>query len=95
MEWSTTILTLILIGGAIIALFVFVSAARLYVSPPDDIEGYWDETAKPERRGSGTSGRYGDRRKNDEKVEFPLRLGNLIIEHDRRRSPDRRQGMVH
>lgn len=94
MEWSTTILTLILIGAATSALFVFVSAARLYVSPSDEADSSL-ALVQLERRSTGSSGRYGDRRKSDGKVEFPLRLGNIVIEQDRRHTPDRRQGLIH
>lgn len=93
MEWSTSILTLLLIGAATSALFVFVSAARLYVSHSDEADLALSN-AEPERRSINPSRREGDRRKSDGNVEFPLRLGNMVIENDRRRTPDRRRGLA-
>lgn len=88
------VLALILFGVATSALFVFVSAVRLYVSNAKKTANK-SLGARPERRSIGPSGREGDRRKHEGNVEFPLQLDDRIIERDRRRIPDRRQGTMH
>jgi hypothetical protein len=90
-EWSTIVLILIFIGVTTSTLFVFVSAARLYVSDTGEVDAGSPES-QSERR---SMNREGDRRKRTERVEFPLRVGNVIIEHERRRTPDRRRLTLH
>jgi len=94
-EWSTIVLVLILIGVTTSALFVFVSAARLYVSDSDEADRQANAAQQPERRAAGVARRDGDRRKRGGNVTFPLRLHDLVIESERRRTPDRRQGTIH
>jgi hypothetical protein len=94
-EWSTIVLVIVLIGVTTSALFVFVSAARLYVSDTDDTDQRAQAARHPERRAAGVAGRDGDRRKRGGDVTFPLRLHDLVIQSERRRMPDRRQGTIH
>lgn len=94
MEWSTIVMALVFIGVATSALFIFVSAARLFVSDTDEVERK-SQGAQPERRSVISEANRRDRRQRSGRVEFPLQLGGMIIENERRQMPDRRQNTVH
>ncbi|MAT91608.1 MAG: hypothetical protein CME59_03315 [Halioglobus sp.] len=73
------------IGAIIVSAYVFMVAARNYVS---------DETAPRGPDGHPLRQRVergGDRR-SGEAVSFPLMVNGILIEKDRRVLPDRRQG---
>ena len=91
---STLVWALILIGVGASALFVFVSTARLFVSPDTPLPADDNRTPSEVEADIGileTAGRAGARRRQG-KVEFPLQLGDELVEHERRRLSGRRRG---
>jgi hypothetical protein len=76
-------------GAILISAYVFVVAARNYVSD--------DYTALRETRVTPTGRPYILRsatdRRSGKPVEFPLTVNGVVIPEDRRRLPDRRSSM--
>lgn len=73
-------------GAIIVSTYVFMVAARNYVS--DDSGHYPDTTDRTPRRFAERS--TSDRR-GGQPVTFPLMVNGILIERDRRVNPDRRQ----
>jgi len=90
-----TLLTAIAVlgGGALlIASWVFASAARRYLSGDDLREEYeaLQSDLSPYRRNWITrSGN--DRRRRPAPNVFPITVNGVVVEHDRRKHPDRRR----
>jgi len=73
-------------GAIVVSAYVFMVAARNYVS---DDSGHYPDTTDPAPR------RLVERSTSDRRcgqpVTFPLMVNGILIEHDRRVNPDRRQ----
>ena len=74
------------LGAIIVSTYVFMVAARNYVS--DDSGQHPDNADRTPRPFVERSGR--DRR-SSQHVTFPLIVNGILIERDRRVNPDRRQ----
>jgi hypothetical protein len=91
-ELTSILLSVALVAVTASALFVFVSAARFYVS--EEIEG------ERNTKGSAPSlpalqARNGERRRNRVPVVFPVEINGMIIEQERRSGVDRRDRTIH
>ena len=91
METWTILLALVFFGITASMVFIFVSSARLYMTSDDETA----ENPPHTRSGRRTVARQGDRRRNSAEVEFPLRIGHVVIEYDRRKTTDRRHSSLH
>lgn len=74
------------IGAIIVSAYVFMVAARNYVSDESAPRGPGGHAPRPRVERS-----RGDRR-SGAPVSFPLMVNGILIENDRRVLPDRRQG---
>lgn len=91
MDALLTIIAVLGFGALIISAFVFISAAKRYVTGEDlqdelqavnaDLPQYrpWVERSKT------------DRRQNTEPVLFPITVQGMYVAEDRRKLPDRRR----
>lgn len=73
-------------GAIVVSTYVFMVAARNYVS--DDSGHYPDNTDRTPRPRVERS--TSDRR-SGKPVTFPIMVNGILIEHDRRVNPDRRR----
>lgn len=89
MDIWTIIMALVFFGVTTSMVFIFVSSARLYMHRDDEP----DINLPDSRSGRRNVARQGDRRRNSGEVEFPLRLGHVVVEYDRRVTPDRRHSL--
>ncbi|MEM6484797.1 MAG: hypothetical protein AAF662_07440 [Pseudomonadota bacterium] len=95
MDTLLTIIGILGVGALLISVWVFLSAARRYVSDseldaefaasedlavPDDLSHRHYNPRSPD-----------DRRKNDNVVTFPATINGVFVERDRRHLPDRRR----
>jgi hypothetical protein len=71
------------VGAMVISAYVFMVAARTYVS----------EDASPRGKSAAFNRvvRSANDRRSGASVSFPLMVNGILIEHDRRCSPDRRK----
>ena len=74
------------VGAILVSTYVFVVAARNYVSDEDSTEG------RGKRRGPDQYVARSPRdRRSGQPVTFPLMVNGILIEKDRRVLPDRRK----
>ncbi|MFK8042973.1 hypothetical protein [Congregibacter sp.] len=91
MDVLLTVIGILGLGAFLIAAWVFVSAAKRYITGEDlreEMEAM-ESDLSPYRHWKHRSGT--DRRKNHHSNVFPLNLDGFVIEHDRRRHHDRRR----
>lgn len=91
MDTVLTVIGILGLGALIIAAWVFVSAAKRYVTGEDlreemeamqsDLSPYkhWVDRSKK------------DRRKDSNSVHFPITIDGMLIKEDRRQHSDRRR----
>ncbi|MEM6545737.1 MAG: hypothetical protein AAF680_12585 [Pseudomonadota bacterium] len=91
MDILLTIIGVLGVGALLISAWVFVAAAKRYVSG-DDLEAEMaamESDLSPYRHWANRS--TNDRRQNREAIVFPITINGVVIEHDRRRNLDRRR----
>lgn len=76
-------------GAIIVSAYVFMVAARNYVS--DDNGQYLGAGNLPPRK---LVERNSDDRRSGKPVTFPLMVNGILIERDRRENPDRRRAAL-
>ena len=92
MDVVLAVIAVLGLGALLISVYVFAAAARRYVTGESRREkrAALDSDLSPYRR-SWVERSPHDRRDESRAVEFPLELGDLRIEVDRRMNPDRRR----
>ena len=78
-------------GAALIALYVFATAAKRYVTGEDlraEMQAM-ESDLSPYRHWVDRS--QADRRRNDDKLQFPITVNGVVIHKDRRRANERRR----
>ena len=91
MDTLLSIIAVLGIGALMISAWVFMGAAKRYVSGEDlDAESAaMDGDLSPYRH--WTERAHGDRRQNRSPVVFPITVNGVRIDRDRRTGSDRRQ----
>ncbi len=84
MDVLLLILGILGVGAMLISAYVFMVAARNYVSEDDEQQRDRDGNFRRVTRS-------GSDRRSGASVSFPLMVNGILVEHDRRVSPDRRR----